>query len=184
VTNYTDPGQHFFWISSRAFGIVALVLIALSVGFGIAISARASNEPAYMRQVHEATALAGLIAIAIHAALLLGDTYLKPGVAGITIPFVLSTARIWTAVGVISAWLAAILGLSFYARKWIGTQRWRRMHRWSLAVYVLGIAHGVGSGTDGLSLWLIAIIVATGIPVVLMAFYRYMPSQEPAAGRT
>jgi hypothetical protein len=58
------------------------------------------------------------------------------------------------------------------------------MHRWSLAVYVLGIGHAIGSGTDGLSLWLIAIIVATGIPVVLMAFYRYMPSQEPAPGRT
>jgi hypothetical protein len=57
------------------------------------------------------------------------------------------------------------------------------MHRWSLAVYVLGIAHGIGSGTDGLSLWLVAIVVATGIPVVLIAFYRYMPSEEPAASR-
>ena len=182
MTSFTDPGQHFYWISSRAFGVVALVLIALSVGFGISISARASHEPAYMRQVHEATALTGLIAIAAHALLLLGDTYLKPGLAGIVIPFVAPTARLWTGLGVVGAWLAAILGLSFYARKWIGTQRWRRMHRWSLAVYALGIAHAVGSGTDGLSLWMIAVLVATAVPIVLMALYRYLPADEPAPG--
>ena len=54
----------------------------------------------------------------------------------------------WTGIGIVGGWLAAILGLSFYARKWVGTKLWRRMHRWTLAVYVLAVAHTLGSGTD------------------------------------
>ena len=49
-----------------------------------------------------------------------------------------------------AGWLALILGLSFYVRKWIGTRTWRWLHRWTLAVYVLALA-AVGAGTDGRS---------------------------------
>jgi sulfoxide reductase heme-binding subunit YedZ len=183
VSNYTDPGQHFYWLSSRAFGAVALILVSLSIGFGLSLSGRFSREPPYTKQLHEALSLAALVAIAAHGLLLLGDTYLKPGLAGIAIPFVIRTSRFWTGLGVIGGWAAALLGLSFYARKWIGTKRWRSMHRWTLAVYFLAIGHTIGSGTDGLSLWMIAIMVATAVPIVGMALYRWLPAEESVGGR-
>ena len=33
--------------------------------------------------------------------------------------------RLWTGLGIVAGYLAAALGLSFYARKRIGTKRWR-----------------------------------------------------------
>ncbi len=159
---YTDPGQHIFWLASRALGVVALVLVALSVGLGLAMasrSARGPGSPARVKQLHEATALTALIAIAGHGLTLLGDSYLRPGLAGIAMPFAMANQPAWTGLGIIGGWLAAILGLSFYVRRWIGPKLWRQMHRWTLAVYVLAVIHTLGSGTDAGTPWLLAILV-------------------------
>ena len=63
-------------------------------------------------------------------------------------PFALPTQSLWTGLGIIGAWLAAILGLSYYARRWIGIATWRWLHRWTLLAYVLCLGHSIGSGTD------------------------------------
>jgi sulfoxide reductase heme-binding subunit YedZ len=182
VNSYTDPGQHIFWIASRAFGVTALILVAVSVGMGLAMAMRSAKGPgamAKLKQAHEATALTALILIAAHGLALLGDTYLRPGVTGIAIPFVMAHRPAWTGLGVVGGWLAAILGLTFYARRWIGPKLWRQMHRWTLAVYVLAVIHTLGAGTDAHSFWLIVIVIATAAPLVVMAAVRLVPSDEP-----
>jgi methionine sulfoxide reductase heme-binding subunit len=184
--NYTDPGQHVFWIASRAFGVVALVLAAVSVGLGLAMAMRSAKGPgamARLRQVHEATALTALIFIAAHGLVLLGDTYLRPGLSGVAIPFVMTHKPLWTGLGVVGGWLAALLGLSFYVRRWIGPRLWRKMHRWTLVVYVLAVVHTLGAGTDARSFWLLVIVIATVAPLAVMAAVRLLPSDEPAQGR-
>jgi sulfoxide reductase heme-binding subunit YedZ len=186
MTSFSDPGQHIFWILSRASGVVALILASVSVGMGLAMAMRAAKGPgamARLKQAHEATALTALIFIAAHGLALLGDSYLRPGVAGIAIPFVMSHKPLWTGVGIIGGWLAALLGLSFYVRRWIGPKLWRKMHRWTLAVYVLAVIHTLGAGTDARSLWLLLILIATVAPLAVMAAIRLLPSDEPARGR-
>ena len=183
---YTDPGQHIFWIASRALGVVALVLVALSVGMGLAMATRMAKGPGAMvrlKQLHEATALAALLAIGGHGLALLGDSYLRPGLGGIAIPFVMHHRPLWTGLGVIGGWLAAILGLTFYVRRWIGPRLWRRLHRWTLAVYVLAVLHTIGAGTDARSAWLLAIVVATTLPLVVMAGIRMLPADQPRGSR-
>lgn len=179
--SYTDPGQHLFWLASRAAGVVALILVALSVMLGLAMAGRISRRPglpARLKVHHEALALSGLIAITTHGLLLLGDGFLRPGLAGIAIPFVMVAKPLWTGLGIIGGWLAAILGLSFYARRWIGTRTWRWMHRWTLLVYVLAVGHTLGSGTDARSPWLAGIVGATAVPIVFLASYRFVPGRR------
>jgi sulfoxide reductase heme-binding subunit YedZ len=186
VNSYTDPGQHLFWIASRASGVVALVLAAVSVGMGLAMAMRSAKGPGAMvrlKQAHEATALAALILIGVHGLTLLGDSYLRPGLAGIAIPFDMSHAAFWTGLGIIAGWLAALLGLSFYVRRRIGPALWRRLHRWTLAVYVLAVIHTLGAGTDSGSFWLLVIVSATAAPIAVMATVRFLPSDDPPQGR-
>jgi sulfoxide reductase heme-binding subunit YedZ len=186
VSSYTDPGQHIFWIASRAFGVVALVLTAVSIGMGLAMAMRSAKGPgamARLRQAHEATALTALIFIAAHGLTLLGDTYLRPGLSGIAIPFVIQHRPLWTGLGIVGGWLAALLGLSFYVRRWVGPGLWRKMHRWTLAVYVLAVIHTLGAGTDARSFWLLVILIATVAPLAVMAAVRLLPSDEPVRGR-
>jgi sulfoxide reductase heme-binding subunit YedZ len=134
---------------------------------------------AKLKRAHEATALTALIFIAAHGLALLGDSYLRPGLSGIAIPFAMSHARLWTGLGVVGGWTAAILGLTFYARRWIGPKLWRQMHRWTLAVYALAVVHTLGAGTDARSLWLVLILIATVAPLAVMTAVRLLPADTP-----
>jgi sulfoxide reductase heme-binding subunit YedZ len=185
MTGYMDPGQHIFWIASRSLGVVALVLTGVSVGIGLAMAMRMAKGPGVMtrvKQLHEATALTALIAIGGHGLALLGDSYLRPGLAGIAIPFVMSHQPFWTGLGVIAGWLAALLGLSFYVRRRIGPKLWRQLHRWTLAVYALAVVHTLGAGTDAGAPWLLALLIATAAPIAVLAAIRMLPSDGPPRG--
>jgi sulfoxide reductase heme-binding subunit YedZ len=173
-----DPTQQIFWLASRAFGIVAIIALAISVGLGLAMSGRIVRRPglpAMRKRYHEATTLVTLGLIGAHAGVLLADGYLKPGIAGITLPFQMGYRPLWTGIGIIAGWLAAILGLSFYARRWIGAKTWRWLHRWIIATYVLALAHVVGAGTDGRSTWMIAMLTTLTAPIVFAFTYRVRP---------
>src|SRR3954449_5603571 len=111
MTAYTDPGQHLFWIASRAFGVVALIFVAVSVGMGLAMSMRAAKGPgamARLKTLNEATALTALIAIGAHGLLLLEDSSLRPGLEGIAIPFVIAPQPLWTGLVILGGWLAVL----------------------------------------------------------------------------
>jgi sulfoxide reductase heme-binding subunit YedZ len=174
----TDPMEQVFWLASRALGIVAIVLLAVSVSVGLALSgrlARGPGLPAKLKRFHEAATLVTLGLIVAHAGVLLADGYLRPGLTGIGLPFALGYRPAWTGMGIIAGWLALILGLSFYTRKWIGVKTWRWLHRWTLAVYVLALAHVVGAGTDGRSAWMLAMLAVLTAPIVFAATLRSLP---------
>jgi sulfoxide reductase heme-binding subunit YedZ len=184
----TDPTGQVFWLASRAFGIVALVLLSLSVSLGLAMSGRLLRRPglpATVKRYHEATTLVTLGLIGAHGGVLLLDGWLRPNLAGVTLPFALGYRPFWTGLGVIGAWLALILAGSFYVRRWIGVKTWRWLHRWTIAVYGLALAHVVGAGTDGRSPWMLALLAVLVTPNVFALAYRTLPAEPRApAGRS
>ena len=133
---------------------------------------RGPGVPARVKTMHEAFALSGLVAIALHGLLLLGDPYLRPGLAGIALPFALASQPVSTALGIIGGWLAAIVGLSFYVRRIIGVAVWRWLHRWTLLAYILCVAHTAGSGTDAASAWLLTLLSLATVPVIALSARR------------
>lgn len=173
-----DPMDYGWWLASRASGLVALALITLSVTIGLAMGGRVSREPKLRRAmlpVHEHAALGGLIAIAVHGITLLGDRWLHPGPLGITVPFAMDHAPLWTGLGIIAGYLAAALGLSFYARRRIGAKRWRSLHKATILVYVLAVAHTLGAGSDAGTPWLRSLLVLTAAPVLMLLVMRVLP---------
>ena len=180
-----DPMEYAWWLASRASGIVALALISLSVMLGLAMAGRVSREPKLrkaMIAVHEHAALAALIAIAVHGITLLGDKWLDPGVLGILVPFQMDHEPLYTGLGILGGYLAAALGLSFYARRRIGTKRWRSLHKATILVYVLSVIHTLGAGSDAATPWLRAQLVLTGAPIVFLFVMRVLPAAKVSAG--
>lgn len=174
-----DPGQQVFWLASRALGIVAIVMLSLSVSLGLALSGRLLRRPglpARLKRLHEASTLVTLGLVAAHAGVLLLDGWLRPSLAGVALPFALGYRPFWTGIGTIGAWLALILAGSFYVRRRIGVKTWRRMHRWTLIVYLLALAHVLGAGTDGRSPWMLALLTALVAPNVFALTYRMLPA--------
>jgi sulfoxide reductase heme-binding subunit YedZ len=164
-----------WWIVSRSSAIVAFVLVTASVFLGLTMASKPVRGPGFaktMRSLHEQAALAALVAIGIHVVAVFADPWLKPGVVGVAIPFVLSLNRVWNGIGVIAAYLAFLLGLSFYLRKHIGGRLWRQAHRATIVVYVLGLFHALGAGSDTGSLLFLGFAAVTAVPIAILFVYR------------
>ena len=176
-----NPTHQLFWFASRAFGIVAIVMLGISVAVGLMMSGRLMRRAgmnAKLRRFHEASTLVTLGLIVAHSGLLLFDTYLRPGLAGITLPFAISYRPVFSGLGIIGGWLAAILGLSFYARRRIGAKTWRKLHRFTIVAYLLALTHVVGAGTNGTSLWMLGLLTALTTPIVFAFTYRMLPARH------
>ena len=168
-------GPHIFWITSRAAGIAALVLSSASVGAGLLISGQGGSGKGLRgdaRALHEALSLATLVAIAIHGVSLLGDHFLHPTILDISVPFTGGYRPFWTGLGIVAGWALAALGLSYYARGWVGQSRWRALHRFTAAFWILGIAHSLGSGTDAGQPWFLIALAVSAIPALALLLGR------------
>jgi sulfoxide reductase heme-binding subunit YedZ len=162
------------WLASRSAGIVAFCLVSASVILGLAMSTRITT-PALrvrLRGVHEQLAVAGLIAIAAHGLVLLGDGWLHASPVNLVVPFTLGYRTLFTGLGVLAGWGAALFGLSYYARRRIGAARWRRLHRASFVVWLLGATHAIGAGSDNGTLFLRILVIGSAIPIGALVALR------------
>jgi methionine sulfoxide reductase heme-binding subunit len=191
VTTPPNPADHAWWLASRASGIVAILLITASVFVGLTLSTRVLKGPGLSRWLattHEHAALAGLIAIAVHGVTLIGDPFLNPGLEGIAVPFAIGFKPLMVALGIAGGYLAAITGLTFYARKRIGVARWRKLHRLTIVAYALSVVHTVGAGTDfAAGSWARLAVIAPAGPIAVLFAQRMLagraapkPSARPA----
>ncbi|MCU0313656.1 MAG: ferric reductase-like transmembrane domain-containing protein [Solirubrobacteraceae bacterium] len=177
-----NPLDYGWWLASRSAGVVALLAVSISVIVGLMMANGLPKRPGAKKRllaVHESTALAGLVAIAVHGVTLLGDAWLNPTLSQIAIPFTMDYRPVFTGLGIIGGWLAALLGLSFYLRRHIGAKRWRSLHRATIAVWALAVIHVIGGGTDATQVWMQAILLLTGVPIVFLFLRRILPADEP-----
>ena len=114
---------------------------------------------------------------------LLGDRWLSPGVAGITLPFTMSYRPLFTGLGIVAGYMAALLGLSFYARRRIGARLWRKLHRATVVVYLLAVVHALGAGTDASTIWLRGFMLVTGAPILYLFLVRVLPRRRAEVER-
>ena len=179
-----DPWDYGWWLASRSAGIMAILAVSASVLIGLMMAnglPRKAGAKKQLLAVHESTALIGLVAIAIHGLTLIGEAYLHPALSQILIPFTISYRPLLTGLGIIAGWGAAILGLSFYARRHIGARRWRSLHRWTMLVWALAVIHVIGAGTDSGQIWMQAIIALTTAPILALFVRRILIPSKPAA---
>jgi sulfoxide reductase heme-binding subunit YedZ len=171
--------HQLFWIASRAFGTIAMILLGITVTAGAAMSGRMFKRRGATRKLrafHEAATLVTLGLIVAHGGLLLLDPYLRPGLAGVAVPFVLGYRTVFTGVGIVAGWLAGIFALSFYVRRRIGTRLWRRLHRFTIVVYLLAVIHVLGAGTDATSPWMLAVLTSLAAPIAYAVSERMLGS--------
>ena len=188
-------GVHFFWITSRAAGVAALLASSAAVTLGLLMGGRLlKGRGTDLRVTHEALSLATMVALAVHALALVGDGFLPPSLADVSLPLVWSYQRFWTTVGIVGGpdgnvwfsgfgivggWGLIILGLTYYVRGRIGPARWKRMHRFTALAWLLGVAHGIGEGTDAGAAWFLVTMAAVVLPAAALLVARL--SRRPAA---
>lgn len=180
MTIATSAAPHLFWITSRAAGIVSLVLASVAVSMGLVMSLKMmrARRPDLLA-LHEVLSLATLVALVVHGVSLLGDTFMRPSIADIALPFAWNYKTLWTSIGIIGGWALVILGLAYYARHAIGANRWRKLHRFTALAWVAGIVHTLGEGTDAGQLWFLAMLAIVAVPALLLLAVRYFTDEAP-----
>jgi len=157
------------WLVSRATGFAALAALALDVIVGLLMSTRLGDRwvaRAHAIDLHGWLSPVALALVLGHAAVLLADGYLRLDVLDVVVPFMAPYRRVAVGLGVVAAYLAAVVHLSFGLRRWLGTRAWRRLHVLSFAGFALAALHAILAGTDASRPWAIALV---GAPLAVVA---------------
>lgn len=157
ATSLTGGSPKVYWYLSRATAFVSLTILWISMALGLGLSNKMARvwpgAPATFA-IHEYVSLLGLAFALFHALVLLGDHYINFTIAQIFMPFSTADYRpTWVGIGQIGFYIWLIVALSFYIRSRIGQKTWRVIHYLSFAMYLMGLMHGLFSGTDTGSNW-------------------------------
>jgi methionine sulfoxide reductase heme-binding subunit len=164
------------WVTARASGAAALVCASGSMAAGLLMALKPSvlrRHRVEVRAAHEALALATFALIVVHGLTLLLDPVLRPGLAGVLVPFASGFERVGTGLGQIAAYGMLALGLTFYARRRLGTQRWRRAHGAIPVFWALAVGHALLTGTDTGARWFLAAILLPALACGALLAQRY-----------
>ncbi|MCE9575898.1 MAG: ferric reductase-like transmembrane domain-containing protein [Deltaproteobacteria bacterium] len=147
----------WLWVASRAAAVAAFVALTFEVAFGLAVSTGAGDGwvgRARAVDIHGWLSTVTLVLIAGHALALLGDGAVRFDALDAVVPFAARYRPVAVAAGVLAAWLAVAVHLSFGLRKRIGPRWWRRLHHATFALFALAVAHGLAAGSDGDRPWM------------------------------
>jgi sulfoxide reductase heme-binding subunit YedZ len=141
----------FWWYLTRASGLVAWIMLTLSVIWGIVLSTKAFPEqrrPLWLLAVHRWLGGLTIWFLAIHLVALVADNYVDFGLADITVPYASNWKPGAVALGVLGAWLLVAIELTSLAMHKLPRKVWRVVHLSSYVAFWLASMHAAFAGTD------------------------------------
>lgn len=175
------------WVLGRGTGIVALVLLTLSVCLGIAVRSRTTPAglPRYgVTAIHRTAGLTATGLVAVHVLTLLLDPQAGLRLVDLVVPFVGGFQPFWLGLGTLSLELLALVALSGLARKRLGEGAFQVLHLTSYALWPVALAHGLGTGSDAGRLWSVTITGLCVAAVVGCGWWRLAPDFGKPAPRS
>jgi sulfoxide reductase heme-binding subunit YedZ len=170
------------WYMGRGTGVSALVLFTVVVLLGIVVRA-GQPLPGLPRfavaAVHRTTSLTALLLLLTHITTLLFDPYAQLRLVDVVVPFAGAYKPAWLGLGTVAFDLILALIASSLLRTHVGLRTWRLLHWSSYACWPVAMAHAIGNGTDGTSLWLLTIAAGCAASVVAALLWRVVVTSTP-----
>jgi sulfoxide reductase heme-binding subunit YedZ len=179
----SDPRA--LWYLTRGFGLVALVLLSVSVALGVAELTR-FTRPGLPRFVvaglHRNASLLAVILLAVHIATAVADPFAPISVADVFIPFVGTYRPLWLGLGALGSDLLVALVVTSLIRQRIGLRTWRAVHWCAYACWPVAVVHGLGTGSDTRLGWVQLLYVGCVALVVVAVGWRLATSRAAVSG--
>jgi sulfoxide reductase heme-binding subunit YedZ len=153
TVSFSGPG---LWYATRAAGLVALLLLTVSVLLGVLTAGRLSSPrwPRFLTVgLHRNLSLLVLAFLALHIGTTVLDSYTSIQLSAAFIPFISSYKRGWLGLGAVALDLLIALVATSLTRIRLGHRAWRLVHWSAYACWPVAVAHGVGAGTDERTAW-------------------------------
>jgi len=169
-----DATDHTFWYLTRATGLVAFVLLTVSVSLGLLMT---GGLPGSLRRnavydIHRFVALLTLCLTIVHVFIVLPDAFFGFTVVELLVPFASPYRPAYMALGALSLYLMAVVIATFYLRPLVPYAAWRLIHYGTFAVFTMALVHGIGAGTDTDASWASLVYALGGAMVVALLMVR------------
>jgi predicted ferric reductase len=157
------------WYATRATGLVALVLLTLSMALGLLSSVRFAR-PTWPRFVtlglHRNVSLLALAFTVVHILTSVLDGFVHIPIQDAVVPFISSYRQFWTGLGAIAFDLMIALTVTSLLRTRMSYRSWLVVHWAAYLCWPVAVVHGLGTGTDTPVGW---VLVLTGTCVAAIA---------------
>ena len=174
TVSVSGPG---LWYATRASGLVALLLLTLSVLLGVLTAGRfaSSRWPRFLTAgLHRNLSLLVLVFLALHIGTTVLDSYTSIQLSAAFIPFISSYKRGWLGLGAVAFDLLAALVVTSLARVRLGHRAWRLVHWSGYACWPVAVLHGVGAGTDEHTAWVIDMTIGCVAAAAAAVAWRFL----------
>lgn len=177
----SDPKA--LWYLTRGFGLVAMVLLTVSVALGVAQLARYAR-PGLPRFVvaglHRNVSLLAVVLLVVHVVTAIADPFAPIRLIDAFIPFAGLYRPVWLGMGALAADLLLALVVTSLARNRIGYESWRLVHWAAYACWPVALVHGLGTGSDTRLGW-VQLIYVLCVALVLAALAWRLTTRWSAA---
>lgn len=163
------------WLVIRGSGLVAYLLLAASVIWGLLVSTKIlgrSVKPKGVSWFHESLAIGGVLATGVHLVALSLHGYIPFTWAEILVPGRSSWNPLPVAFGIAAFYGAVVVSVSFYLRRFIGQKLWRTLHFGGFGVVLAALVHGITAGTDTSDPVFASVYAATGSAIAFLMVVR------------
>jgi hypothetical protein len=174
------------WYIARASGLALYLLTWLIMLFGLGLTTRLANGVvgrglAYSLHAYAFHLWYGFLTL--HMLSLAIDPTQEFGPRELLVPFASEVRQPWTGLGVLTAELGVLIGASFAFRRLLGHRAWRALHALAFPVYAIGLAHGLGGGTDSGNPGVLLLYLVTAGTIVYAITYRLLTMRHWRAPR-
>ena len=168
-------GPSPLWYTTRATGVVALILLTLTVALGVAGTARLETRamPRLVRSgLHRNVSLLAVAFVATHILTTVLDPYAGIGFISAVIPFSSAYRPLWLSLGAIAFDMLLAIVISSLVRTRLPHRAWRAVHWLAYASWPVALWHGLGTGTDSRLSWLLLLDAACVLVVAGAVWWR------------
>ena len=172
------------WYATRATGLVTLLLLTASMLLGIITAGRFASEkwPRFLTVgLHRNMTLLVLVFLALHVGTTIVDTYTSIPATAAVLPFASAYKAPWLGLGAVAADLLVAVLVTSLLRSRLGLRAWRRLHWLAYACWPVALAHGLGTGTDRRTLWVVAGTLGCAAAVAVAATWRLATTSRAGA---
>ncbi|WP_370249472.1 ferric reductase [Nocardioides sp.] len=155
MTVLTITEGPLLWYLNRASGLSLMIVLSASVVLGVlARGGRTGGDggarvPRFVTQsLHRNLALGGMLLLLAHIATAVVDEYVDIRWADALLPWGSAYEPWWVALGTIASDLFLVVTLTSALRLRLGHRAWKTIHLASWLAWGVGVAHGIGIGTD------------------------------------
>ncbi len=176
-----SSGPSAYWYLTRSTGAMALVLLTAAIALGV-LDVRRFSTPRWPRflvdSLHRNVSLLAMVFLALHILTSVLDSFAPISLLDAFIPFAGSYRPFWLGLGAIGFDLLLAVTITSLLRQRMGYASWRAVHWLTYASWPIALLHGLGTGSDVKSTWLLAISIGC-IAVVLAAVLARAFSGRP-----